>query len=202
MTDQQTIAVYDAQVNAYEELLSKQSADPNLVEFIKLIQPGGFVLDLGCGPATSSAAMRNAALRVDPIDASGEMVRLANEKYAIGARQAYFLDIINTEVYDGIWANFSLLHASAADFQLILSNLNRALKPAGILHLGMKTGTGTARDKLGRHYTYYSKTELAEHLISAGFTIEQTRTGQGKGLAGLVEPWIMVLCKTSDTPAT
>jgi hypothetical protein len=56
----------------------------------------------------------------------------------------------------------------------------------------MKTGNGAKRDKLGRYYCYYSAEQLEQHLHDIGFRVEQTLPGEGLGLAGDVEPWIMI----------
>ena len=64
-------------------------------------------------------------------------------------------EIDGEDLYDGIWANFSLLHAPRAAFPLHLMALKRAIKPGGLLHLGMKLGEGEGRDGLGRdHFVY------------------------------------------------
>lgn len=116
MTDDKTISAYDSQIDKYVETINQQPVDPLLLEFISRLKSNDYVLDLGCGPATSSATMREHGLRVDPTDASMEMVKLANATYGIAARQAQFKDIDGISIYDGIWANFSLLHATAEDF--------------------------------------------------------------------------------------
>ena len=195
MTDHETIAAYDARVDAYAGMTKRQKPDPSLLSFIARIPAGGHVLDLGCGPAQASAEMRAQGLDVDPVDASPEMVRLANETYDIGARQAVFEDIDGTGVYDGIWANFSLLHAAPEDFPGHLSALARALKPGGTFHIGMKLGSGSARDSLGRRYAYFSQEELSAHLSDAGFVTDEVTTGKDKGLAGDIEPWITILAR-------
>lgn len=200
MTDRLTIDAYDAQIDAYAELTSRDKPDPVLLAFIERIPSGGYVLDLGCGPANAAAEMRRNGLRVDPVDASAEMVRLANQTHDIGARQATFEEIDVEQMYDGVWANFSLLHASTTDFSRYLAALHRALKPAGSFHIGMKLGNGAARDRLGRHYSYYSKDELSALLNDAGFTIVDTTTGKAQGLAGDIEPWITLTCQTSRGP--
>ncbi len=197
MTDDQTIDVYDSQVASYTELVKPREPDQHLAGFISRMPQNALVLDLGCGPGHDSAMMREHGLRVDPLDASAEMVRHANETYAIGARQALFGDVVERDHYDGIWANFSLLHATAEEFPNLLLALQRALKTAGVFHLGMKTGTGAKRDKLGRYYSYYTEESLQQHLQAAGFQIEQTTPGEGVGLAGDVEAWIMI---TSTRP--
>lgn len=190
MTDKKTISVYDSRVDDYVEILNQQPVDHILLRFITLFDRNDYVLDLGCGPAMSSATMREHGLRVDPIDASIEMVKLANNTFDIGARQVRFADIDAKALYDGVWANFSLLHASADDFPIILDKLHRALKPDGILHLGMKIGQGAKRDKLDRYYSYYSQDELLAHLSTAGFTAENIEQGEALGMAGEMEPWI------------
>ena len=192
MTDQKTISAYDSQVDNYVEIIKQQPVDNTLLDFIARFEADDYVLDLGCGPAMSSATMREHGLRVDPTDASKEMVKLANATFDIGARQAQFSDIDESDVYDGVWANFSLLHASVEDFPNILVALHQALKPKGLLHLGMKIGQGAIRDKYDRYYSYYSQDELVEHLTKAGFIVENVELGEALGMAGDMEPWIAV----------
>ncbi len=190
MIDDETITAYNNQVDAYADLARQASPDPLVAVFMAHVKSGGHILDLGCGPAREAAELRSRGFSVDPVDASPEMVRLANETHNIGARLASFDDIDETDAYDGIWANFSLLHAPAADFPRHLGALYRALKPGGHFHIAMKLGTASARDSLGRHYTYYSQSELSDLLTRAGFVIDDTTTGEILGLAGDIEPWI------------
>lgn len=197
MIDTRTISVYDNQVDEYLRVINEQSDDSALIEFIKLLKPGGYVLDLGCGPAIASAVMKKNGLQPDPVDASIEMVRLANENFNIGARQGYFSDIKGSDLYDGVWANFSLLHASVSEFTSTLAKLHTALKSYGVFHLGMKIGSGSSRDKLGRYYSYYSQKQLCEHLQHAGFNVDSIVTGEGQGLAGNIEPWILIVSSKS-----
>ena len=192
MIDSETIAVYDAQVEAYDKMVDDQPANQHLLDCIRRVTPGGLVLDLGCGPADASATMRSHGLMVDPVDASAHMVQLANRKHDIGARQASFDQIDGVHRYAGIWASFSLLHASASEFPVLLQSLHRATQPDGHLSLSMKTGTGSKRDALGRFYTYYSQEALYEHLHGAGFHTTGYILGEGPGLAGDIEPWITV----------
>ena len=196
--DKQTVSVYDNQVEEYARLTQSQPVGPSLNEFISRITPGGLVLDLGCGPGSESAAMIEHGLRADPVDASEQMVLAANEKYAIGARQACFEDIKEHNHYDGVWANFSLLHAAKVDFEPILQSLARSLKSHGYLCLGMKLGKDSHRDKLGRFYTYYSEQELEACLDRAGFKPEKRWKGETEGLAGDVEPWIVLLSQLAS----
>lgn len=58
------------------------------------------------------------------------MIALARQVPGITTRQARFDEITATAAYDGIWANFSLLHAPRAAFPGHLARLHRRCAPA------------------------------------------------------------------------
>ena len=192
MADQKTLDIYTAKAAEYAGLNDNEGPDQDLREFMALLPAGGRVLDLGCGPANASVHMRNAGFAPDPVDASMGMVALANDTHDIGARLGTFDDITGTAIYDGIWANFSLLHAPRDDLPRYLNALSDALRPDGIFHIGMKTGTGTKRDTIDRLYTYVTTDELNGLLICAGLTIIDTRTGETTGLDGVVASFVIM----------
>lgn len=194
MVDERTIAVYDAKAGEYAEVFTDRSPDQSLADFIALIPMGGNVLDLGCGPGRASVHMRDAGLIPDPLDASASMVALAQDQ-GLPARQATFDDITGTAIYDGVWANFSLLHAPRDALPKHLSAIATALKPRGILHIGMKSGQGAARDGIERLYTYVETDELAALLETAGLSVIYTREGAEVGMAGTKDPFIIMRAK-------
>lgn len=193
--DKQTINVYDQQVSAYQAMIADYANDPNLARFIKHVKANGLVLDLGCGPGVSASVMQKQGLRVDPIDASEQMVIAANNAFSVNARQSEFTDIDSSNHYDGIWANFSLLHCTNSEFHQVLPQLVSSLKTSGIFHLAMKLGEGEKRDAIGRYYSYYSEQELLDICQTLGLSVLKVVLGQGPGLAGGVEPWIILLMK-------
>jgi SAM-dependent methyltransferase len=191
VSDPETLQVYAARAQEYAELTDDFNAsDPGLDAFIAAVVPAGRVLDLGCGPGASAARMAKAGLRVDAFDPVAEMVALASRHPGVTVRQAGFDDLDDTGIYDGIWANFSLLHAPRADMPRHLAGIRRALRPGGRFHIALKTGTGEGRDALGRHYTYYMEDELRGLLAETGFTVTGKYEGCDKGLSGKAEPWI------------
>ena len=191
MTDAKTLAVYDAKIEDYLRL-TQAPPSKSLLAFIKAIPEGGRILDLGCGPGLAAAEMARHGYDVDALDGSAEMVAAASKHPGVTARQATFDDLPSQATYHGIYANFSLLHAKHADFKRHIQACHAALRPGGIYHLTMKLGTGEKRDALGRFYTYYTAQELKDILAQAGFTLTFQREGQEKGLAGDVEPFIMM----------
>lgn len=195
MADQQTLDVYDARVEEYRDMVKAHSNDPMLSRFIAAVKPGGTVLDFGCGPGVASGVFKDHGFEVDAMDGSKEMVRFANEAFDVGARVVLFEEFSELEHYDGIWANFSLLHAPEEDFPHLLETLHTALRSDGVLQLGMKLGSGSHRDSLGRFYAYYSEEELTDHLTVTGFEVEWAKPGKGGGLSGNVEPWLQLLSR-------
>lgn len=192
MVDPETIAIYDTAAGEYASKFTKSGPDVQLTAFMDLLPAGGSVLDLGCGPATASAHMRAAGFDCDPVDASDGMIKIANDLHAIGARKLTFDDIDMVAAYDGVWANFSLLHAARADLPRHFAAIATALRDNGIFSVAMKTGSNAARDRLGRMYTYVTISELSDLLTNAGFSILGVDEGMGAGLAGDVSPWVTI----------
>lgn len=192
MADAKTIATYDAKAGEYAALVASDQPDSTLQSFIDLMPAGAHVLDLGCGPGTASMHMQNAGLHPDPVDASTGMITIAQEKFQLNARLATFNDITGKDIYDGIWANFSLLHASPEDLPRHFQALATATKQGGILHVGMKTGEGVARDAINRLYTYVTVDALTGLFTNAGFDVIHVKEGREAGLAGTIDPFVIM----------
>ena len=191
MSDRRTIDAYTSRVNEYlaiplpaEQLKTRQ-------DFADAVGAGGYVLDLGSGPGSDSGFLMRQGLKVRALDATPAFVEHARQN-GVDAHLGTFDDVTETAEYDGVYASFSLLHAPRADFPRHLKAIHTALKPGGKLFLGMKLGTGEHRDDLDRYYTYYSEAEIREALTQAGFTVDRTVEGMGKGLAGSYDGFILV----------
>ncbi|WP_375255702.1 class I SAM-dependent DNA methyltransferase [Yoonia sp.] len=192
MTDAKTITTYNKKAAQYADTFSSDGPDRTLQDFIDLLPEAARVLDLGCGPGAASSHMRDAGMDPDPMDASEGMIALAKDRFGLPARLGTFDDISGSDVYDGIWANFSLLHAPRADLPRHFKAIATATKPNGILHVGMKTGDGSNRDAIDRLYTYVTVAELQGLLTNAGFEIIHTHEGADRGMAGTVDPFVIM----------
>ncbi len=195
MTDQKTLQVYADKAADYAQKFAKDSPSSSLKTFMEHLLPGGQVLDWGCGPGTSSSHLQEAGFIADPMDASKEMVALAQEKYGLKARLGTFDEPLETASYDGGWANFSLLHAPRGDLPRHIEKVQEALKPNGVFHIGLKRGSGESRNRFGRLYSYFETDELTAMLQTAGFEILKTYEGEEAGLAGTVDPFVLILAK-------
>ncbi len=195
-TDPRTIAAYEARAADYAARFAGGDApSESLQRFADALPPGGRILDLGCGPGTSSLRFIQMGFAVDALDATPAMVGLARSR-GVPARLGTFDDLDAVAAHDGVWANFSLLHAPRAALPRHLAAIARALRPGGLLHLGMKTGSGEARDRLDRFYTFVTVPEITALLTGAGFTILATDEGEEIGLAGTSDPFVILRART------
>mgnify|MGYP000026068163 CR=1 FL=1 len=195
MSDQETMMAYAKAASEYADKFAdpgSENQDTDSDAFLNNIPAGGRILDLGCGPGHWAAKLRDAGLTVDAMDASPEMAQLAKSRFGLDVQVGAFDDLNAENHYDGIWANFSLLHVPRADFPNHLVRIHHALRPGGSLSIGMKIGSGERRDHLGRFYSYYGEQELRDLLTKAGFTVTRARQGNGKGLAGSVETFVVM----------
>lgn len=192
MSDQ-TIAIYNTRADDYAAMTEGLGEQAELEAFAAALPAGGRVLDLGCGPGFYAEWLAARGFDVDAVDGAAEMVALAASRPGVKAWLARFEALTAVQDYDGIWANFSLLHASRADLPAHLARIHRALRPGGLFHIGMKLGTGARADKIGRFYTYYSEAELTGLLGAAGFTPIARQLGHGAGLSGEADDYITIL---------
>lgn len=192
MTDKQTLDVYATKAQDYVNLVTTDKPNRHLRAFIAALPTGGHALDIGCGPGNSAAAMQAAGLTVTAVDPSPEMATLGRERFGVDILQGSYDDITETAQYDGIWSSFSMLHVPRAHVPRHLTAIERALKPNGVFVIGVKTGTGEERDAIGRRYTYFTRTELDTLLTDAGLTPTDHFEGREAGLAGTIDPFIIV----------
>lgn len=108
--------------------------------FLKHIPAGGRILDLGCGSGRDTKEFLNKGYKVEAIDGSSELCKLASEYTGIDIKCMDFFDLDEHERYDGIWACASLLHVEKEKLIDLLMKLRSALVPGGVLYMSFKYG--------------------------------------------------------------
>jgi SAM-dependent methyltransferase len=168
-----TVAAFDRIAPNYDELWTRSHIgrlQRNAVwrHIDPLFRPGDAVLDLGCGTGEDAVHLMQAGVRVCAIDASPEMVRLAQER-GVDARTLRMEEIGGTDfarpAFDGAISNFGVLNC-VADLKGTASALGGLIRPGG--HLALCT--------LGRfclwevfHYRFRAKAfrRLRGHAVSS-----------------------------------
>ncbi|NND22934.1 MAG: class I SAM-dependent methyltransferase [Boseongicola sp.] len=198
MADRKTLDVYARRAEDYSRRFDAEKPGKHLLAFIEALPADAKVLDLGCGTGRAARFMRQAGFSVDAWDASPEMARVAKETHDLDVIVATFDQLDAVAVYDGVFASFTLLHAPKSQMPDHLARIRTALRPGGLFYLGLKTGQGEKRDKLGRFYAYYEDAEITGLLEDAGFTVETRDTGSETGLDGTVAPWIILTARIME----
>ena len=145
------------------------------------LPPGARVLDVGCGLGGSAFVMAaEFGLRVDGIDLSKNMLRLANEKLAVkglsdsvNLQWGDCLELERKEVYDAVYSRDVFLHIH--DKSRLFATLNKSLQPGGTLLFtdyccGPKPWDDDFSDYVeDRNYSLHTVDEYAGIIADAGF---------------------------------
>ncbi len=123
----------------FEETVNQDMSEI-MREFLNNLEEGDTILDLGCGSGRDSLTLYELGYDVTPLDASAEMCKLAEIHTGLDVLQMTFEQMDFDDVFDGIWACASLLHAPKKELSGILTKIARALNDKGILYMSFKLG--------------------------------------------------------------
>ncbi|MEL7197418.1 MAG: class I SAM-dependent methyltransferase [Pseudomonadota bacterium] len=171
----------------------------HLDPFLDRLNAGAKILELGCGTGSDAAHMIERGFIVDATDGTAAMVRKANERYDVAARQMRFDELEEHNAYDAVWAHACLLHLPRADLPNALSRIHTALKPGGLHFANFKLGDpdhpDEGRDPLGRWTSLPTPDWLEKCYVKAHFSIVERQTYRGNGSDGVVRDWLAITVK-------
>lgn len=163
--------------------------------FLDKLQDGSIILDFGCGSGRDTKYFLEQGYRVEAIDGSEELCRLAGEFTGIEVKHMYFQELSEVEKYDGIWACSSILHLDRDDLEAVLKKMAAALKQNGIIYTSFKYGTFSG-ERNGRYFTDMTEDTFHELLQKIpGLEIEEqwitsdVRPGRGE------EKWLNLILR-------
>ena len=120
------------------------------------------LLELGAGPGHDSKFFQDTGLAVTCIDLSPEMVKLCQQK-GLSARIMDMTDLnFPPNSFDAVYALNSLLHVPKAEFQIVMENVNKVLKPSGLFYLGVY-GSDEEAEGIREQDTYDPKRFFSFH---------------------------------------
>lgn len=175
MSDSATLAYYEREAPRYTAS-SSQDRHRLLDPFLDRLTADAQILELGCGIGLDSAHIIKRGFSLDATDGAAAMVRKANERFHIGARQMRFDELDAAEDYDAVWAHACLHHLPRADLKPVIARIFRALRRGGLHFANYKLGDAEhpheGRDTTGRWSSLPSSEWLDALYAEAGFTIE------------------------------
>ncbi len=192
MSDSATLAYYERAAPRYTAS-SAQDRHQLLDPFLDRLAPGAEILELGCGIGLDSAHMLKRGFALDATDGAAAMVRKANERFDVGARQMRFDELAAVERYYAIWAHACLHHLPRADLPPVIARIFRALKPGGLHFANYKLGDeehpDEGRDTTGRWSSLPTSNWLDALYGEAGFTIEHRYSYNAASTDGTRRDW-------------
>ena len=131
--------------------------------FLKKLKKGSCILDFGCGSGRDTKYFLEQGYKVDAVDGSKELCKLASEYTGIEVKKMFFHELIEVEKYDGIWACSSILHLPIDELAKVMRKMAVALKEHGIIYTSFKYGT-FAGERNGRFFTDMTEETFADFL--------------------------------------
>ena len=157
--------------NKYAAKVYEDTVDVDMSEimeaFLKLLEEGDTILDLGCGSGRDSLTMYEMWFDVTPLDASEEMCKLAEIHTGLDVLQMFYEDMEFEDVFDGIWACGALVHVPKNEMPEILGRIHDALCSRGVLYMSVRKGEFEGF-RGERYFTDYTMDSLISMISKTG----------------------------------
>lgn len=193
---------YDKVAIQYGESSGPFSNEAELDEFAGVVEPGGYILDAGCGLGEVARILVRKGFQVTGIDISQKMIEIARHRapdaeFELGDMSALEFD---DETFDGIVSTYAVFHVPRTKHLGMFKDFYRVLKKDGALlfSIGTKETDGVwvweEFQSVPMFWSYYPPSKTIELLESAGFDIVFSRTADIE-FAGDVETHHWILAK-------
>lgn len=166
--------------------------------FLRKLKAGSYILDFGCGSGRDTKYFLSKGYKVDAIDGSEELCKIASEYVGMDVKKMRFAELDEYEKYDGIWACSSILHLPKDELKSVLRKMVVALKSEGVIYSSFKYGEFEGK-RNGRYFTDFTletfknyiqdmnELQMEEYWISG-----DVRPGRGD------EKWLNLILRKSD----
>jgi len=124
-------------------------------KFLGMLTTSAYILDFGCGSGRDTKYFLNRGYKVDAIDGSKELCKIASQYTGILVKQMLFQELDEQEKYDGIWACSSILHLKKDELKRVFTKMAVALKSDGIIYTSFKYGDYEG-ERNGRYFTDFT----------------------------------------------
>lgn len=156
-----TLKYYDDNAEGFAGTTADLAFSDIQDRFLKHLEPGALILDLGCGSGRDSRYFLSKGYAVEAVDGSEEMVRIARQVTGLPVKQMLFSELDETDRYDGIFACASLLHVPSEKLPDIIRRVIKALKNNGIFYVSFKYGDQEGY-RNGRYFTDLKEDAFAQ----------------------------------------
>lgn len=194
-TNINTLGYYDAHADEFYNSTVNIEFSTMQNRFLSKLKKDSYIFDFGCGSGRDTKYFLEQGCRVDAIDGSAELCRLACEYTGIEVKKMFFQDLAEVDKYDGIWACSSILHLPIDELKEVMKKMAAALKENGIIYTSFKYGTFEG-ERNGRFFTDMTEETFAEFIgeiedleVEEQWTTSDVRPGRGE------EKWLNLILR-------
>lgn len=156
MCETKTLDYYNTNASSFAEATVAVDFYDTQKHFQELLPEQGYILDFGCGSGRDTKYFLSQKFKVDAIDGSEELCRIASGYVGIKVKKMLFKELEEIEKYDGIWACSSILHLSKNELKAVFGKMIKALKRDGIIYTSFKYGDFEG-ERNGRYFTDFTE---------------------------------------------
>ena len=158
-----TIDYYDLNAKAFTEGTIAVEFEDMQKRFLSKLPERARILDFGCGSGRDAKYFLEQGFRVEAIDGSKELCKIASGYTGITVKHMLFQELSDKDRYDGIWACSSILHLPIGELESVMRKMTGALKENGVIYTSFKYGT-FAGERNGRYFTDMTEDTFTDFL--------------------------------------
>ena len=191
-----TLSHYESNAESFWQGTRDHDVSQNIRAFLQALPRDKAldILDLGCGPGRDVHTFKSLGHNPVGLDGSKTFCQMAQQHSGCRTLHQQFLKLeLETNCFDGIFANASLFHVPSQELPRILGELHRALRPGGILFTS--NPRGNAEGWQGQRYGHYMELETSKtYLVQSGFKIIH-HYYRPEGKPRDQQPWLAIVSK-------
>ena len=198
-----TVGHYDQRAMSYWEGTRGHDVSQNVEAFLTALQgpPPLDLLDPGCGPGRDLQCFTALGHRAIGLEGSANQAALARRHSGceVIEQSLLALDLPDAR-FDGVFANAVLFHVPGQELPRVLRQLNRCLKPGGVLFSSNPRGSGQEGWNGERYCAFHDWPGWQRHLLAAGF-VELQHYDRPAGLPIEQQAWLASVWRKPGPPA-
>ena len=167
--------------------------------FISYLPKEAYLLDFGCGSGRDTKYFLSKGFKVDAVDGSEEICKIAEVIAGVPVKQMLFSELSAENKYDGIWACSSILHLPKDELTNVVKKMSRATRDGDYIYTSFKNGEFHGY-RNGRYFTDFTSEGFAEYMkdfpeldIINVWISDDVRPGRSD------EKWLNLILKKMDT---
>ncbi|MDX2447465.1 MAG: methyltransferase domain-containing protein [Desulfobacterales bacterium] len=157
--------------------------DPSsfLEPLVRYLNPGGTVLDVGCGSGRDLLWLKEHGFYVRGFERSEGLATLARKHVGCDVIEGDFENFnFSKQTFDAILLSGSLVHIPHVRLEAVFSNVVSGLEEGGKVLVSLKEGIGSSMDEAGRTFYFWQDEDLRDIFSKPNFRVLDFHRGVSK----------------------